>query len=69
MKHLRNVLDGVAIVLESFTATNRSYIIDTGGFEKDSKALAKDARTFAADFKKQTDLVYEPLTTRSSKVK
>lgn len=68
MKHMRNVIDGMAGVLGSISSS-RAYIVDVRGFERDSKSLAKDARNFAADFKKQGDLVYESIATRPSKVK
>jgi hypothetical protein len=62
MKHLRNVVDGMASVFDSFS-TSRAYVTNLGGFSRDSKVLAQDARTFANDFRKQSDLVYGETTT------
>jgi hypothetical protein len=58
MKHLHNVVSGMASVLESFSSS-RAYITNMGGgFEQDSKSLKQDVRSVANDIKKQSDLVY-----------
>lgn len=66
MKHLHNVLDGVANVLESFS-TRRAYVRDSGGFSADSRKLAGDVRKISSDFRKQSDLAYESISSSASK--
>ena len=66
MKHMRNILHGMTSVLGSLSS-RRAYVTPLDGFAQDTQALAKDAHSVAADFKKQGDLVYGTFTTRTSK--
>lgn len=66
MKHLRNMLDGMASVLGSMSST-RSYVTNFGGFEKDAKSLSGDVRTVSRDIKKQSETAYGTLTASKSK--
>ncbi len=57
MKHLQNILDGMAGVLGSLT-TYRDYQRETGGFARDHAALASDARKVAGDIRINTNKAY-----------
>lgn len=66
MKHLRNMLDGMAIVFDSLSS-GRVYVTNLDGFKKDSQVLALDVNVFSADLKKQSDLVYGAYTSGTGK--
>lgn len=66
MKHLQNVLDGMAGVLESWS-TRRDYQPSNNGFSNDRQALASDARKVAADIRRTTQETYGKSRTSSTR--
>lgn len=68
MKHLSNVLNGIASLFSGL-AEPRSYILDDGGFKADAQRLREDVCTFSTDFREQSDIVYVKNTPRKRKNK
>lgn len=52
MKHLNNILDGIASVVAAGALPKREYVITRDGFIQDRKALDKDVLTLERDFEK-----------------
>ncbi len=52
MKHLHNVLDGMANIFSGLSS--RAYVRDSGGSAQDSKMLAGDVHVVGSGLRKQT---------------
>lgn len=57
MKHLQNILDGMAGALESW-GSSRSYQTSSGGFSADRRHLSADARRVGNDIRITTQGAY-----------